>query len=106
MAAGAERGEIVDAVQTPLSARRILSMVNFQIRRGSAQATAPPVTLQGLLPQPSPLRRCEVLLVAHAGHAGSHRPTVGHRMHTTLSGPAPLGQSCIKHAVNAVNTAS
>ena len=103
MAAGAERGEIVDAVQTPLSARRILSMVNFQIRRGSAQATAPPVTLQGLLPQPSPLRRCEVLLVAHAG---SHRLTVGHRMHITLSSPAPLGLRCIKHAIITVNTAS
>jgi hypothetical protein len=106
MAAGAERGEIVDTVQTPLSARRILSMVNFQIRRGFAQATAPPVTLQGLLPQPSPPRRCEVLLVAHAGHAGSPRPTVGHRMHITLSSPAPLGLRCIKHAIITVNTAS
>jgi hypothetical protein len=93
VALDAERGEIVDAIQMPSSARRIPSMMNFRAYRGVAQAAAVPVALQGPVPKSSPQRRCHVLLVAHPYLARSRHPAASPRY-------VVAGQSRIKQAVN------
>lgn len=65
VAIAAERGEVVEAIEAPSSARRVSSMVNFQTVCRVTQPAATAVACEGLLPQPAPSRRCDVLLIGH-----------------------------------------
>ena len=64
----AERREGIDAVEVPLTVRRVIPMVDFEPDLGArriAEATAMAVAFKSLLAETAPLIRDDVLLIRH-----------------------------------------
>jgi hypothetical protein len=71
VALDAERGQVLDAIEMPLAARRVACVVHLKRQAADvrAPATHAAVAFDRQGAQLSPLRRGDVFLVRHRGHA-------------------------------------